>query len=155
MAEKTELKSLRSAKTGDDLIKLVQLLRKKRREKNIKDAKRRSLTPNQRKEILAKTNARCHVCGVDLQSGKFHADHVQTHISGGPHEENNYLPSCQTCNNYRWHFAPEELQIILKLGVWAKGQLLRETEVGQEIAGAFMKHEMNNRKRKASKHFKE
>jgi hypothetical protein len=151
MREKSKLKFLRSIKTGRGLIKLVQSLREIRRGQNVKDAKRLSLTPVQRKAILAKTNSRCHVCGVEIELNGFHADHVKTHISGGLHEENNYLPSCQTCNSYRWHFSPEELQIILKLGVWTKGQLLRDSQLGREIASDFVKHEMILRKRRVSK----
>ena len=151
MSVKSNLKYLRSIKTGKGLIKLVQNLRRIRREENIKNRKRFSLTAVQRKAILAKTNSRCHVCGVEIELNGFHADHVKTHISGGLHEENNYLPSCQTCNSYRWHFSPEELQIVLKLGVWTKGQLLRDTQLGQEIANDFVKHEMILRKRRVSK----
>ena len=151
MRKKSELQLLRPIKTGKGLIKLVHSLRKIRRTANIKDGKRQSLTKSQQKSILAKTNSRCHVCGVGIELNKFHADHVKTHISGGTHEENNYLPSCHTCNRYRWHFAPEELQVILKIGVWAKGQLLRESQIGKEIANEFVKHEMSVRKRRAIK----
>ena len=151
MRKKSELKFLRSIKTGKGLIKLVHSLRRIRRRANIKGGKRAALTQTQLKSILAKTNSRCHVCGIEIELNKFHADHVKTHISGGSHEENNYLPSCQTCNRYRWHFAPEELQIILKLGVWAKGQLLRDSQFGKEIANEFVKHEMSVRKRRVSK----
>ncbi len=150
MKQKSELKFLRSIKTGKGLIKLIQNLRKIRQKANVKGIKRLSLTQIQRISILAKTNSRCHVCGVEIELNGFHADHVKTHISGGSHEENNYLPSCQTCNSYRWHFSPEELQIILKLGVWAKGQLLRNTELGQEIADEFIKHEMKVRANRIS-----
>ncbi len=148
MSRQSELQFLRSVKTGKGLIKLVHNLRKIRRKANVKGAKRQSLTKPQRALVLAKTNSRCHVCGIDVRLDNFHADHVKTHISGGTHEESNYLPSCKTCNSYRWHFAPEELQIILKLGVWAKGQLLRESEIGKEIASAFVKHEMKIKKRR-------
>lgn len=150
MKQNSKLTFLRSVKTGKGLIKLVHTLRESRRSASLSEPRFR-LTKKQRERILAKTNSRCHVCGVDVKMGEFHADHVKTHISGGAHEENNYLPSCQTCNSYRWHFSPEELQIILKLGVWAKGQMLRETLMGVEIANAFMKNEMGNRKRKAMK----
>jgi hypothetical protein len=143
-----ELQFLKTIKTGIGLIKLVHSLRDIRRKASIKGRKRSSLSKTQRQSILEKTNCRCHVCGVQLKLDGFHADHVKTHSSGGEHKENNYLPSCQTCNSYRWHFASEELQIILKLGVWAKGELLRKTSLGLEIADNFVKHEMKNRKRK-------
>ncbi len=150
MRKKSELQFLRTIKTGKGLIKLVKSLRKSRRKANesFKGKKRSSLTKAQRQRILEKTNSRCHVCGIEIDLNGFHADHVKTHISGGEHKENNYLPSCQTCNSYRWHFASEELQIILKLGVWAKGQMLRDTELGLHIANEYAKHEMNVRKRR-------
>ena len=150
MRKKPELQFLRTIKTGKGLIKLVHSLRKIRWKANgkFKGNKRSSLTKAQRQRILEKTNSRCHVCGVEIQLNGFHADHVKTHISGGEHNENNYLPSCQTCNSYRWHFASEKLQIILKLGVWTKGQMLRETELGSQIANEFVKHEMTVRKRR-------
>jgi hypothetical protein len=148
---KSELQFLRTIKTGKGLIKLVHSLRKIRRKASIKGRKRSSLTKAQRQFILEKTNSRCHVCGIEIHLHEFHADHVKTHSSGGEHRENNYLPSCQTCNSYRWHFASEELQIILKLGVWAKGKLLGNSELGLEIANEFVKHEMTVRKRRVSK----
>ena len=151
MRKKSELQHLRSIKTGKGLINLVHNLRKIRRTASVKSRRRSSLTPVQRKSILAKTSSRCHVCGIEIDFNEFHADHVKTHSSGGAQEENNYLPSCQTCNSYRWHFAPEELQIILKLGVWAKGKLLRESQLGREIAKEFVKHEMSVRKRRVTR----
>ena len=105
MRRKSELQHLRTIKAGKGLIKLVHSLRKIRRKASVK-SKRSSLKPAQRKSILEKTNSRCHVCGIEIDFNEFHADHVITHSSGGAHEENNYLPSCQTCNSYRWHFAP-------------------------------------------------
>jgi hypothetical protein len=148
MSAKTELQFLRTIKTGKGLIKLIDNLRKIRRKASIKGRKRAALTQEQRKSILAKTNSRCHVCGIEIDLNGFHADHVKTHSSGGAHKENNYLPSCQTCNTYRWHFASEELQIILKLGVWAKGKLLEDSQIGLQIANEFVKHEMSVRKRR-------
>ena len=153
MRKKSELQFLRTIKTGKGLVKLVHNLRKIRWKANgrFKGKKRSSLTKAQRQRILEKTNSRCHVCGVEIDLKGFHADHVKTHISGGEHKENNYLPSCQTCNSYRWHFASEELQIVLKLGVWTKGQMLRDTELGLQIANEFVKHEMTVRKRRKPK----
>ncbi len=151
MRKKSELRFLHTIKTGKGLIKLVHNLRKIRRRANIKGGKRSSLTQNQKKSILSKTNSRCHVCGIEIDVNKFQADHVKSHSAGGKHEENNYLPSCRTCNRYRWNYAPEQLKIILKLGVWAKSQLLKESELGKEIANKFVNHELNVRKRRVSK----
>lgn len=151
MRVKSELQFLKTIKTGKGLIKLIKNLKKLRRTASVKGAKRSRLTPSQRTLVLAKTNSRCHVCGIEIEINSFHADHVKTHSSGGEHHENNYLPSCQTCNSYRWHFAPEELQIILKLGVWAKGKILSDPEFGLDIANAFVKHEMIVRKKRKAR----
>ena len=142
-----ELRFLRSIKTGKGLIRLIESLKLSRRESKIK-TKRSSLSPLQRKRILAKTDRRCHICGIELGLTEFQADHVKAHSAGGEHNENNYLPACFTCNNYRWHYSPEEIQIILKLGVWAKTKITNDPVFGLKLANAFMKHEMSMRKRR-------
>lgn len=88
---------------------------------------------------------------MQLDSTSFQADHVVSHSSGGKHAENNYLPSCFTCNNYRWHYSSEEIQIILKLGVWLKTKITSDAVSGAELANQFVKHEMSVRKRKKAR----
>ncbi|MDX1937380.1 MAG: HNH endonuclease signature motif containing protein [Flavihumibacter sp.] len=146
MAAPVPLKHLRSAKTGKGLQKLIVNLKLNRRKNKIK-ALRKTLTPKQRLAVLEKTDRRCHICGIDLIGNDFQADHVKAHSSGGTHTENNYLPSCFTCNNYRWHYSPEEIQLILKLGVWIKTKIVNDKD-GIELANAFIKKEMQLRKRR-------
>ncbi len=83
MRAPSELKFLRSIKTGKGLIKLIKSLKEHRRNSKVKDAKRSVLSKKQREAILAKTDGRCHVCGIDLELNNFHADHVKSHITGG------------------------------------------------------------------------
>lgn len=147
MSAPKELKLLRSVKTGKGLIKLIVSLRLNRRLNKLPSSRRR-LSKKQREIILAKTNQRCHVCGIELTVSNFHADHVKSHITGGTHEENNYLPSCSTCNNLRWHYSAEEIQIIMKLGRWLKTKLLDESEASLFMANAFIRHEMSLRKKR-------
>ena len=158
ISPKTQLKplaKLKTIKTGKGLQKVVFNLRAIRRQSEKKQEPRRRLSSAQRKVIFGKTGGRCHVCGVELELSDFHADHVKTHRSGGLHMEANFLPSCALCNKYRWHFSSEELQIILKLGVWAKSVVLAEREgFGLEIANLFIKHEMAVRKRKKARNSK-
>ena len=148
MNTSNKLKHLRTIKTGKGLIKLVISLRHHRRKSKLKDAKRSALTKRQREALLTKTDGRCHICGIKLELNKFHADHVQSHITGGVHIENNYLPSCSTCNNLRWHYSPEEIQVIMKLGRWLKTKLLEETQESLSLANQFVKHDMGLRKRR-------
>jgi hypothetical protein len=82
-----------------------------------------------------------------LNNNNFEADHVKSHIGGGDNRIDNYLPSCQTCNNYRWHYLPEEIQWILKIGVWAKTQIETNTVIGKNIADRFMNYEARRIKR--------
>ncbi len=52
------------------------------------------------------------------------------------------------CNNYRWHYSAEEIQWILKLGVWARGQIVNETALGKLMAEKFIQHEMKRESRR-------
>jgi hypothetical protein len=61
------------------------------------------------------------------------ADHVLSHSGGGASTEENYLPAHILCNNYRWHYTAEELQQILKLGVWTRTQI-------QKLTGGIVKY---------------
>jgi hypothetical protein len=152
MPEKTKQKfkinKLSSIKTGKGLVKLIKNLHEERKCGKLKSQKRKPLTKKQRILVLRKTDAKCHICGIDLKVKNFQADHVKSHISGGKHNENNYLPSCDTCNNYRWHYLPEEIQLILKLGVFVKSTIENETNIGLQIAEKFTKHKIKLKKRR-------
>ena len=113
-------------------------------------AKRRRLTVRQREEILKKTDGRCHLCGGKV-GARWEADHVHAHGHGGQHSVDNYLAAHSLCNNYRWHYLPEELQYIIKLGVWAKKQVETDTSIGEKIAAGFVQQERTRLKRVARK----
>ena len=138
MSAPAELKLLRSIKTGKGLQKLIVSLKSNRKESKVKDSKRKPLTKKEREAVLAKTDGRCHICGIEIELDNFNADHVKSHITGGVHAENNYLPSCSTCNNLRWHYSSEEIQIILKLGRWLKTKIVNDDEEGLKLAKAFV-----------------
>ncbi len=151
MSAPTELKLLRSIKTGKGLQNLIPNLKKFRKANKLKDVKRSILTKKERRTILSKTDGRCHVCGIEIELNNFHADHVKSHITGGVHAESNYLPSCSTCNNLRWHYSSEEIQIIFKLGRWLKTRVIKDDQLANKLANDFIKHEMNLRKRRKNK----
>jgi len=137
---------------GSDLPALIDELRLRRRA--IKAASRQTvkaraaLTNAQRAQVLAKTDKRCHICGGTISESTWHADHVFPHSSGGAHSVDNYLPAHAVCNNYRWDYTPEEYQLILKLGVWLKGEILRETNIGTQAAEKFVKKQASVAKRR-------
>ena len=65
------------------------------------------LKKQERIKVLEKTGSKCHICGGELTADKFQTDHIESHCRGGKSTIDNYLPSCFTCNNFRWHYLPE------------------------------------------------
>jgi hypothetical protein len=109
---------------------------------------RRSLSRVERASILTKTGSRCHLCGGSIRPGEsWQADHVLANSAGGAHSADNYLPTHALCNNYRWDYLPEEFQLILKLGVWARTAIERDAKFGRELANRFAKHEAHRQSR--------
>ncbi|MBB1062006.1 HNH endonuclease [Marilutibacter spongiae] len=140
--------------SGEGLALLVHELRLRRRgikaETKAKLGKRAALTNAQREQVLRKTGGRCHICGGAIE-GPWHADHVFPHSAGGAHAVDNYLPAHDVCNTYRWDYTPDEFQLILKLGVWLKGEILRETRIGRDAAERFVKRQATIAKRRRPK----
>jgi hypothetical protein len=77
---------------------------------------RAMLTKKERGEILGKTDARCHVCGGIINGDDWQADHVLARRRWWQTFSRQLFSSSSICNNYRWHYGPEEFQWILKLG---------------------------------------
>jgi 5-methylcytosine-specific restriction endonuclease McrA len=102
---------------------------------------RTALTQAERREVLAKTGRYCHICGGAISGKDWEADHVMAHSAGGTHSIDNYLPAHSLCNNYRWHYDTEEFQWILKLGVWARTQIEKETPIGKAVGEKFCNHD--------------
>lgn len=126
----------------------LRAMHKLRKETKTSNKRNRPLTEEQRKHILLKTDSRCHVCGVELDINRFECDHVKSHTSGGTNIINNFLPACKTCNNYRWHYLSEEFQWILKIGVWARTEIARDTKIGNDIGLQFLKKEQARESRR-------
>lgn len=110
---------------------------------------RSRLTSKQRENILTKTNSRCHICGGVIND-KWQADHILSYSKGGEHSEVNYLAAHNTCNNYRWHYTPEEFQEIMKLGIWVQTQIIKKTDIGNKVADKFVKYELNRIRRRVN-----
>jgi 5-methylcytosine-specific restriction endonuclease McrA len=116
-------------------------------------ARRSSLNTSQRKEIFKKTAGRCHICGGVIEEGNWQADHVLAHSADGKHSIDNFLPAHNLCNNYRWHYDAEEFQWILKLGVWLRTQIERETPIGHSAGESFCRYDGNRAGRRKSAKF--
>ena len=111
----------------------------KARSKAVK-RKRKSLTLKERRQILDKTDSKCHICGGEIH-GSWQADHVLAHSGGGRHSIDNYLAAHPMCNNYRWDYLAEEFQEILRLGVWLRTKIEQNTQLGKFVAAEFLKYE--------------
>src|SRR4051812_29067601 len=141
--------------TAEQLISALRELRAARRARKVAHReiirrRRRPLSRGERQGILEKTGGRCHICG-GLVEERWQADHVLAHSGGGNSEADNYLPAHTLCNNYRWDYLPEELQVILKLGVWARTHIERDTSLGRDLALAFVAHEKIRRGRRKAR----
>ena len=113
-----------------------------------KDRKRISLSPQDRLVVLQKTGSRCHICGGLIEGNDWVADHIAPHSKGGENSVDNFLPAHQTCNHYKWDFTPEEIQEILKLGVFMRTQIVKRTKIGMNVAAKFVKHEQRRIERR-------
>ena len=130
----------------------LRTLRQERRTRRLQlrtQVVRKNLTRAQRKHVFSKTAGRCHICGGRIY-GPWHADHVFSHSLGGPHAADNYLPAHPICNNYRWFYGTEEFQWILKLGVWLRTQIEKQTALGRLAAKAFCSHHRKRAGRRPS-----
>lgn len=121
---------------------------KKEYNKEFNETKRIVLTKEQRQCIFDKTDGLCHVCGIELEIDNFQADHVKPFSTGGIDIVDNYLPACSQCNNYRWDYSPEEMQWILKLGVWLKTEIQKKSIEGLKVLPKIVKDEIKREKRR-------
>ena len=130
------------------LKKEINRLIKERESKKSKALRTYALTKKDRYLIWDKTDGHCHICGREVDKDGYEADHVKNHSGGGSDLAENFLAACRTCNNYRWHYSPEEIQWILKLGVWAKTQIDHNNGIGKKIAEGFIKYEVSRENRR-------
>lgn len=128
-------------------------LRLNRRKTRIRVPRQNGLTRLDRIVVHSKTEGKCHVCGVEVSLESYQADHVKSHSQGGTSYVDNFLPACNTCNNYRWDYGPHEIQWILKLGIWTRKQIEANTDLGNQIAAAFTAHEIRREKRRKKSRF--
>jgi hypothetical protein len=108
----------------------------------------RALTTKQRETVRAKTDGHCHLCGGEV-GDKFDADHVLAFAAGGKDDPaGNYLAAHHGCNEVRWHYLPEEFQLILRIGQWARNQIEHATPIGRDMLGKFLEVKPKNIKRR-------
>ena len=108
---------------------------------------RTALARREREEVLKKTAGRCHICCGEVDPS-WRVDHVQPPGEGGSNELDNLLPAHRLCNHYKWDYFPEENQWILKIGVWARRQILSNSQLGSQIASEFIYYDHGRQRRR-------
>jgi 5-methylcytosine-specific restriction endonuclease McrA len=139
--------------TLEDFVRNLRELRVERNEaqKRAQKVPRKALTAKERNAILSKTGGRCHICGGHIDPGSYwEADHVLRRAAGGGNKSDNYLAAHGLCNTYRWDHLPGEMQWVLKIGVWARMQMEKNSEFGRKMTKLFFENELRREGRKKS-----
>jgi 5-methylcytosine-specific restriction endonuclease McrA len=140
--------------SAEELATRFQRLRRERSQR-IAEQRLRTKQPHakpNRDVILEKTGWRCHICGGSIAPGSYwEADHVSPRSGGGTSEIANYLPAHGLCNTAKSDQSAEELQWVLKIGVWAKKQMESNNKLGGEMLQAFWIREQERLKRQKGK----
>jgi hypothetical protein len=137
--------------TVEDFVRNLRRLRVQRNDaqKQAHKVSRKALSAEERAAILSKTGGRCHICGGEIDPTSYwEADHVLRHGVGGGNKRDNYLAAHGLCNTYRWDHLPEEVQWVLKIGVWARKRMETDSEFGRKMTSLFFENELSREKRK-------
>ncbi len=116
------------------------------------------------KTIFERTSGHCHFCGdalvlakygsngYDDLDGAWEADHVIQKGKGGKKSADNCLPTCVRCNRLRWHRQGEDLRELIFLGLIAKHEIKKGSELGSMLAEMKRKRIASNKKRRRDSH---
>jgi hypothetical protein len=146
----TIMSRLTLPRSPDDLSDRLRTLHAKRKneKKLLLRSPRQRTSRREREAVLRKTNGCCHLCGGQITENKFAVGHVVAHAAGGQSLSDNYLAVHGTCNGSRWDYSPEEIQWILKMGVWARKQMEAKTPIGVKMVELFYQREKATEERR-------
>lgn len=122
-----------------ELVDVLADLREERR-KGKRPVSRKPLKSSERRQVLDKTESRCHICGEKIEGENWQASHVFAVSGGGEISADNCLAAHPACNRERWHYSPEELMWIFRLGRWLRGQIEAETKIGKRAGNQFCRY---------------
>lgn len=107
------------------------------------------------KAIFETTSGHCHFCGDRIvlsryatkrqrrqllrskgwgwRTGYWEIDHIAQRDKGGRDRTANYLPACIGCNRLRWHRRGMHTRESILLGLIARHEIERNSEVGKRV----------------------
>jgi 5-methylcytosine-specific restriction endonuclease McrA len=99
---------------------------------------------NQLRQIFQRTQGHCHFCGdpVDFEkrgwhegdlTGYWEIDHIIQRAKDGAPSIDNCLPACTMCNRLRWHRRGQEVRELLQLGLIARDEVAKGSELGRAL----------------------
>ena len=117
------------------------------------------MTKAQLHAIWQRPSGHCHFCGdpVDFRrrgyrreriDGSWEVDHIVQKAKGGSVKLENCLPACTRCNRLRWHRRGAALRQLLELGMIARREINRITELGKKLVILRSKQDRQNAKRR-------
>ncbi len=117
---------------------------------------------NQLRAIFDKTGGHCHFCGDPIQfekrgwvevdlTGYWEIDHVIQRGKGGAGGIENSLPACTRCNRLRWHRKGEQIRELLFLGLIAKDEIKKGSDLGMDLKNLGEQRNQRNQKRRQSR----
>lgn len=123
----------------EELVEVFADLREKRRASK-RPVSRKPLNDSERVKVKRKAASRCHICGEKIDGENWQASHVFAVSGGGMMSVDNCLAAHPACNRERWHYSPEELMWIFRLGRWLRGQIEAETKPGRDAGNQFCRY---------------
>ena len=118
------------------------------------------LTNKQLKSVFERTMGHCHFCGdllkldrygkknPQISDGSWELDHVIQRGKGGDNRIENFLPACRRCNQLRWHRKGSQLRELIFIGLIAKVEMNKRSNIGKQLMGLKRKRLDNNKKRR-------
>lgn len=102
------------------------------------------LRKSEKQLVFEKTSGFCHICGEELDDKKIS---ISTPFNKSDSVENS-LPACQSCKRLFGNHLSEEINWIIKIGMWARTQIEFETDIGLEIATELIESEKDREQRR-------
>ncbi len=120
------------------------------------------MTESQLKHIWEKTKGHCHFCGDPVMfekrgwssgdlTGYWEVDHLIQKGKGGSKMAENCLAACTRCNCLRWFRTGEEIRELLWLGLIAKDEVKKNSEIGKSLIVLSEKRLTKNKARRSVK----